>query len=167
MDDKDLQKLHAIIGEAIKGLVDSGAAAESIGSFAMSYPQKVAELLGVTLPALNREPDLVEVVAQAVELVLDRREAAAQSKTKASQKPGRARVVNVIAQGRRTTVTIKADLLRDLQTVKGSEEKALAAIKEMAAGAPDNVDKLTVWLDTRLRSMLAFDGVAPPSEIAH
>ena len=54
MDDDEIKdrQLNALVGGALRGLVESGADDEAVGAFAASYRQKAAKILGRPLEAL-------------------------------------------------------------------------------------------------------------------
>ena len=62
-------KLNAIVGAAVRALVESGADDERIGAFAAAHRVRVAEILGLS-PTPAGPPDLIEVVREAVRGVL-------------------------------------------------------------------------------------------------
>ena len=68
-DEIELRKLNAIVGAAIKVMIESGADDEFIGSSAASYRRKVAKILGEPVEALDL-PDLLSIVSQAVRQAL-------------------------------------------------------------------------------------------------
>ena len=67
MDDEDTKdrQINALVGGAVRGLVESGADDEAVGAFAASYRQKAAKILGRPQEALD-PPDLTEVIKVAV-----------------------------------------------------------------------------------------------------
>ena len=67
MDDEDTKdrQINALVGGAVRGLVESGADDEAVDAFAASYRQKAAKILGRPQEALD-PPDLTEVIKVAV-----------------------------------------------------------------------------------------------------
>ena len=87
MDDDEIKdrQLNALVGGALRGLVESGADDEAVGAFAASYRQKAAKILGRPLEALN-PPDLKEVIKLAVAEALADGQQAHQAAPKKSRK---------------------------------------------------------------------------------
>ncbi len=158
MDDtSETRKLNAIVGAAIKSLVESGAGDEFVGSFAMSHRAKVAKILDAAEPESDG-PDLLTVVTQAVKLALE------QAGVTRSKESGTKRV-NVEVAGRRTSVTLSKIALDQLVKSKGSTQQAKTVVQDLANTAPANVENRSAWIEERLLGLLAFTNqVEPPAQ---
>jgi hypothetical protein len=64
-------RIAALLGSAIKLMVESGVAAQAVGTFARKYPGQVAQILGEPLaaPELHIEDIIRAVVAETLEAV--------------------------------------------------------------------------------------------------
>lgn len=149
MDDtSETRKLNAIVGAALKSLVESGAGDEFVGAFAISHRAKVAKILGAAEPQAD-SPDLLSVVTQAVGLALE--QAGVTRRKESSTKR-----INVEVAGRRTSVTLSRAVLDQLVKSKGSNQKAKLVIQDLANTAPVNVENRSGWVEERLLGVLAL-----------
>lgn len=147
-DNSDTRKLDAIVGSAIRALVESGADDEFIGSFSANHRIKVAGILEQSA-ATSSPPDLQSVVAQAVTQALSAAGIVGKQRN-ASQR------VNVIIAGRRTSVTLGVATIEKLIEAKGGKSQAKELVQEMARTIPTNVENRSGWLEERLQAFLTF-----------
>jgi hypothetical protein len=147
------EKLDALVGTAVLGMVASGASAAAIEAFAARFRAEAAEILGDVQK--DEAPDLHAVVRNAVDSALDAKfgtgtkaESAQQSKTRSKTQ----RVAVVTAAGKRTMVTLPVSLMNQLNSVTGSSKKTSAMVKEIASSAPENLSNRSKWLTERLQS---------------
>lgn len=146
----DLSKLNALVGAAIRGLVESGASAESIGAFAATYREEASQVLGIT--SIAPTPDLTSLVSQAVSIALEHAGVGAQKKTR---KPT-AQKFYVFIDGRKTSVTISRATTNRLMESKGGEESARQFVQELANLAPRDVKNRSKWVENHLLATLSF-----------
>ena len=150
----DLSKLNILVGEAIKGLVDSGASAESIGVFAADFRNKAAIVLG--LEASHPEaPDIQEVVKDAVSQVLE--EAGFKRLAKSPEPVKR---FMVLVAGKRTSVSLSSAAAEKLIAAKGSRKAANQLLTQLANSTPADVANRSKWIEERVWTALQFEGEA-------
>lgn len=145
--DGDPSRLDAIVGAAIRGLVEAGASDAAIGQFAAAHRLKVASLLGQPA-AVTTEPDLVDLVRQAVVEAMAGVRSSPSTESRVSEKRKR---VPVLVGGKRTTVTVRPALMDRLVDAAGGRRKATQLINEFVSGCPDEENR-SGWLDRRLES---------------
>lgn len=146
--DSGTRKLNAIVGAAIKALVESGAGDEFVGAFAASHRTKVASILGA-VEMTHDSQDLLGIVTQAVGLAL------VQAGVGKRKEPVNKRVYVEIA-GRRTSLTLSHAVLAKLAQAKGSKQKVAQVIQDLANTAPVNVENRSGWVEDRLLSFLSM-----------
>ena len=156
MDDeiKDRQ-LNALVGAAVRGLVESGANDEDVGAFAASYRLKAAKLLGHPQEALN-PPDLPEIIKMAVSQALA---AAGQPAPKKSRKQNEH--FTVMIRGQKTSVTIHKDVIAQLSEAKGDNKTEVKRfVREVAKDVPETVENKSEWIEDRIATLLRFEAEA-------
>lgn len=146
--DSEIRKLNALVGAAIKALVESGAGDEFVGAFAASHRTKVASILGASEQAHDSQ-DLLTIVTQAVGVALE------QAGVGKRKEPATKRV-NVEIAGRRTSLTLSHAVLEKLAQAKGSRQKVKAVIQDLANTAPVDVENRSGWVEERLAGLLAL-----------
>ena len=144
-DDLKQQKLNTLVGAAIRALVESGADDAFIGAFAASHRKHVAEVLGTT-ETLPQAPELLSIVKQAVSEAL--------GNSKSLQETPRKRRLNVLINGRRTSITINLSTEKQLIDAHGSS--ATTVIQDIASKVPSDVSNKSKWVEERLQAVLAF-----------
>lgn len=154
MNDQDLRKLNAIVGSAIKALVETGADDALIGSFAATHRSKVAEILGHK-EHVTESPDLLELVTQAVRTAMG--DAGIQARLK-QPSTRRTRRVYVNVAGRRTSLTLSSESLDGLAKAYGGAKSALAAIQSLIESAPPGIENRSRWVDERLAGLISSNG---------
>lgn len=148
-------KLNHIVGAAIRALVESGADDGQIGAFAVAHRTKVAAILGASDQPVAGPPDLVELVRGAVRSVLSESGLApAEAKTKAKR-------INVLVAGKRTSVTVDAALFFKVAESNGGPAKATALIKDLASSSPSDVAKRSGWIEEKLMAIMEAGAGAP------
>lgn len=159
MNDLD-PKLNAIVGAAVRALVETGADDERIGAFAAAHRVRVAEILGLS-PAPAGPPDLVELVREAVRGVL--------TETGLTARPVRqtAKRVFVLVAGKRTSVTVDPRLFQKLSEVNGGDAKAQAVIRDLATKAPSDTSNRSGWIEQRLIAITQLPSQAAPPGKPH
>lgn len=150
-DDTNLSKLNALVGAALRGLVEAGASAEAIGAFATSYRLEAAQLLGI-VEAPPEAPDLQSLVTQAVSQALADAGVGNRRRTK---KPT-AQKFYVSIDGKKTSVTISRPTATQLIESKGGEDQARQIVQQLATSAPANVKNRSKWIEERILSTLSF-----------
>ena len=155
MNDDEIKdrQLNALVGGAVRGLVESGADDEAIGAFASTYRQKAAKILGRPQEALD-PPDLTDIIKEAVAQAL----AAAQVKPKRSRKQNEHFTVSI--RGQKTSVTIHKDVVAQLAEAKGSKAEVSRFVREVAKDVPDSVENKSEWIEHRITTILRFDAEA-------
>lgn len=152
-EDTEHDQLDALVGAALKGLVEAGASAQAIGAFANSYRSEASRILGLT-EKTSAESDLQELVTEAVSRVLD--EAGVLRKRKRNRAP-RAKRFYVLVGGRRTSVTITAAEADRLISEKGGQAQAREFIQHLADIAPPDLENRSLWIRERLHVSAALD----------
>lgn len=152
MDDEEIKdrQLNALVGGAVRGLVESGADDEAVGAFASSYRQKAAKILGHPQEALA-PPDLTVVIKEAVVQALV---AAGEIKPKKSRKQNEHFTVSI--GGQKTSVTIHKDVVAQLTEAKGSKAEVSRFVREVAKDVPDSVENKSEWIEERIATILSF-----------
>jgi hypothetical protein len=158
-DDTERKKLNAIVGAAIKGLVESGADDEAIGSFAEAHRRKVASILGGG-SIESSAPDLLELVTRSVRQVL-REEGAVPRRTK------RARTQRVYVQvaGKQTSLTIAAHVMEQLSGAHGMHARTV--IQEIVDQAPEQISNRSAWVQERIVAALKLQEPGPIPSARH
>ncbi len=153
MDQEDLtlRQLNALVGSAVRGLVESGADDEAIGEFAASYREKAAKILGRPTEALHR-PDLAEVIQSAV----------AQALSASGPRPSRRQNdhFTVMINGQKTSITLHKRIVAALTEAKGSSRAANRFIREVARDVPGSAENKSAWVEQRIEALLCFDAEA-------
>jgi hypothetical protein len=145
-NEQDTRKLNAIVGAALRGLVDAGATDEAIGAFAHDHRARVAELLGVGAAAQSAEIDLTVVVQRVLQEL-------GAAPARVGRKPA-ARVV-VQVRGSKTSISIQHSLLDRLVAARGGEKtRAVSTIEELANAAPASVANRSRWVAQRVEAIL-------------
>ena len=150
-DDSPQFKLNALVGAALRGLVQSGADDQAIGAFAAEHRERVAQILGMAAPVAP--VDLQAVIESAV----------AQG-GKPRRQSGAARRVYVVVAGVRTSVTIPSALFEEVAAAGGGAKEARRLAEQYANQAPDEGNR-SGWTVERLRGHLALHeapGAAQP-----
>lgn len=160
MTNDEQRKLNAVVGSAIRAMVDSGADDAFVGAFAASHRVQVSRILGYSEQPVEA-PDLLALVTQAVEQAL----ANGGTSNKREHKRTKQRVY-VTVDGRRTSLTLRSDSIAKLIDSAGSAKKATVMIQSLATSAPSNVDNRSEWVDERLAAMLNVS-MSEPSEARH
>lgn len=155
MDDDEIKdrQLNALVGGALRGLVESGADDEAVGAFAASYRQKAAKILGRPLEALN-PPDLKEVIKLAVAEALADGQQAHQAAPKKSRKQNEH--FTVMIRGQKTSVTIHKDVIAQLTEAKGDKAEVSRFVREVAKDVPETVENKSEWIEERIATIMRF-----------
>lgn len=150
--DQDIRKLNAIVGSALRGLVESGASDEAIGAFAHDHRSKVSQLLGLeSAPA--QQVDLENVVAKVLEQM-------GFAPGKPERKPAARIIVEV--RGSKTSISMSRALMDRLVAAKGGQRKAAnATIEELANAAPADVRNRSRWVADHVETILSLPQSAP------
>lgn len=152
-NDPKEDELDAIVGAALKAMVESGAGRARLGAFAASFRDEVAQILG-RKEAKPEEPDLLALVTQAVrQAIADPSMAAG-----ARPKPLGAKRIYVLVNGRPTSVTIDRETLDGLERSVGGRKKSKAIIQELVETAPPDVSNRSGWVRDRLISFMSARG---------
>lgn len=160
MTNGEQHKLNAIVGCAIRAMVESGADDATVGAFAASHREQISRILGISeQPA--EPPDLLSMVTQAVEQALANGGGVNKTDLKRSKQK-----VYVKVNGRRTSLTLRTDSLSKLIDSVGSAKKANLTIQSLVTSSPPDVDNRSEWVDERLAAMLTAS-MAEPSEARH
>jgi hypothetical protein len=148
-------EIDAIVGAALKAMVESGAGRARLGAFAASFRDEVAGILGRT-PEKPAEPDLLQLVTLAVRQALtDPALSATGGAAKPAARSEPAKRIYVSVAGKPTSVTLSADAYRQLEGAAGSRKQAKAIIQQLAGTAPQDAPNRSGWVQER---MLAFAG---------
>lgn len=152
-DDHDpvRRQVNALVGSAIKGLVESGADPEFIGEFAASHRTDVARILGHAESA----PPVIDLEALVTRSVASALEAAGLTKKPRESRAKTTRVTVKIGS-QRTSVTLNKDLVSRLTDVRGSKRDAEQFIEEIANKAPAPPGR-SKWVEARVQAFLLSD----------
>jgi hypothetical protein len=153
-------QIDAIVGAALKAMVESGVGNARVGAFSSSFRDEVASILGVK-QAKPAEPDILQLVTQAVRQAMT--DPSISPRAVAPKKVEAAKRVYVSVGGKPTSVTLSAESLRKLYEATGGRKEAKAIIQELAASAPADAGNRSGWIQER---MLAFAGVKADGESA-
>lgn len=160
-DDSPQFKLNALVGAALRGLVQSGADDQAIGAFAAEHRERVAQILGMAAPVAP--VDLQAVIESAVAQGIEK--AQSQGRLgKPRRQSGAARRVYVVVAGVRTSVTIPSALFEEVAAAGGGAKEARRLAEQYANQAPDEGNR-SGWTVERLRGHLALHeapGAAQP-----
>ena len=146
-------KLNALVGEALKGLVESGAGAESIGAFAATYRLKASQILGIA-EAPPAEPDLQALVSEAVTSALA---SAGIGQPKPREKRPTAHRFIVHIQGKRTSVTISAAASERLLAAHSNRSDVTSLLESLANQAPATETNRSRWVEQRALASLSAE----------
>lgn len=138
------EQLDAIVGEALKALVDSGASPEFLGRFDATYRSRFAAHLNVPT---EPPPDLKATITEAVSLAVQQVFA-----DQADRGPGRDERVRlqVVCAGKRTSVSVRKSRVDKVVEALGSKQDSLRTIRELAAAAPAELDNRSAWLEAQI-----------------
>lgn len=162
MDDTLLNQLNALVGAALRGIVEAGASAEAIGAFAQNYRKEASAILGIT-PAQPEAPDLQVLVTQAVKEALAEASAGNMGITRAQTKPPCQRFY-VMAHGVRTAITLDCDVVEKAVEAKKGIKPARKLIRELAASSPKGIENRSAWVKERLLATIAFSHLPSSDE---
>lgn len=156
MNDDEIKdrQLNALVGGAVRGLVESGAEDEAIGAFAASYRQKAAKILGHPQEATS-PPDLTAVIKEAVTQALA---ASGQVTPKTSRRQNEH--FTVLIGGQKTSVTIHKEVIARLSEAKGSKSEVSRFVREVAKDVPETVANKSEWIEERIGAVLRFEAEA-------
>lgn len=143
-DDAAIAKLNALVGAALKGLVDSGASFEAIGAFAASYRTQASQLLGIS-DAPPEAPDLEAIVTNTVTKAL-------RDLNLVKDPEARKGRVYLKIGGVRTSVTISEKSMARLEKERG-EKEANKFIEQLAGNAPKDIKNRSKWVESRLAAL--------------
>jgi len=141
-------EVDAIVGAALKALVESGAARARIGAFAASFRDEVSSILG-RKPIEPEAPDLLALVTQAVKTAIA--DPSINPAVRSTRKPGAVKMY-VTVQGRRTSVSMPADLVTGLDAVTGGRRQTATLVEQLAQSAPHDVPNRSRWIHERARA---------------
>lgn len=157
MSSEQESKLNAIVGAALKGIVEAGADDEFVGAFAARHREKVAQQLGMSATPRSEAPDLLAIVGDAVRAAL--------ADAGLVKRTAQSRRVYVTVAGRRTSLTLGRDLLARLEQAKGSEEARLL-VQQLANGAPSTPNR-SGWVEERLVAAMRAEAAPAPGAPRH
>lgn len=156
-------QIDAIVGAALKAMVESGVNRARLGAFAANFRVEVAEILGRS-PAKPAEPDLLTIVKQAVrEVVADPANAVAPRRARAKT----AQRVYVTVNGKATSMTLSVESLASLDEISGARKKSKAIIQQLAESAPANVSNRSRWVQERLVAWAAANANPKDEQARH
>lgn len=152
-DPLKLKQLNRIVGETLLDLAQSGVDPEFLAEFAAKHRVKVAAALEVT-SEVGLHSGLKGMIKETLI------EALTELKIEPKKKAGRpkdeheAQRVTVEVAGRRTTVRIRPTLWLRVVEISGSENDAIAVIKQIAARCPGNEANKSGWVAAQLTESL-------------
>lgn len=157
MSSNNTLQINALVGEAIKALVDAGVSADVVGAFAISYPSKVASIMGQPSPS-SELVDLERVIHDTVLTALT----SAGVVNGRINKDSHVKRINVLVKGQRTSVGVTDAMFSALVELKGSPSRARTVVNELANQAPSEVQNRSAWVGDQLMGflMLSKQGAA-------
>jgi len=156
------RKLDAIVGAALRGIIESGADDEFVGEFAERHRARVAQVLGAPATQLS-PPDIASVVAQAVTEAFSKFGGATKA-TKVTTKR-----VNIYVNGRRTSAVISVDSFGKLIERQGGKQQAVKFIEGLAnsESTPENRGR-SASLEQKIQSyLMSVETKQPVSSARH
>ena len=137
------EQLDAIVGAALRGLVQANASNSQIGRFAVEHRLEMAQVLGVE-DSRPVETDLQSLVMAAVTTAL--------ADFTATNQPTRKRY-NVTIGGKRTTLTLKSELVEKAKEQLG-RSGAKTLISNLAEASADSTENRSMQVEHRLKVSL-------------
>lgn len=161
------EQLEALVGAALKILVEGDASSSLVGAFALRYPKEVAQALGLA-SSTPEVVDLYQVVKEAVQEALQSHGNSTTSDRSAPDPgPRGARRVVVRLRGKRTTLSISSKAFAAATQLAGGTRVVFAAIKTLAHAAPATENR-SRWVSQRLLSTLQANlGEQAPGQATH
>lgn len=163
VSEKDVDStLDALVGAALRGLVESGASANAIGAFAVSYRAEVAGILGLS-DRKPEPPNIDDVVVSAMQRVLDENGVILKQKRRRKAPEARSVRFTVMVSGRKTSIAIPAQVAQRLIQQKGGRQEATKYVESFASLAPPNVKSRSRWVVERILT----EEQQPPGVLRH
>lgn len=163
------EQLEALVGAALKILVEGDASSSLVGAFALRYPKEVAQALGLA-SSTPEVVDLYQVVKEAVQEALQSHgKSTSTTSDRSASDPGPrgARRVVVRLRGKRTTLSISSKAFAAATQLAGGTRVVFAAIKTLAHAAPATENR-SRWVSQRLLSTLQANlGEQAPGQTTH
>lgn len=141
-------------------MVEAGASAETIGHFAVHYPAKVAARLE-PLPA-PQELDLEAIIRATVQAVLGGGGSDAGAARKRAA-PAQRLKVNVVVQGKRTSVKVRASVAAQLESVAG-DRRIESLVQEFVDRAPAGHPNRSAWVEEQAAQYLVLSQLHAPGQ---
>jgi Flp pilus assembly CpaF family ATPase len=157
-DHRDNEQLNAIIGVALRALVDAGAEPAFLGSFVDRYRSEFAKQLDI--PAQS-PPDLNALIVSAVA------EAVGVAGVAKNRRGRKTQQVNVLVNGQRTSVTVRKDRLHAVEQLVGGHKEARRVVQQFASQVPAEVETRSTWIDAQLQNFIQLRESAPESPQRH
>lgn len=152
------EQLNAIIGVALRALVEAGAEPAFLGSFVDRYRTEFARQLNLPVePA----PDLHALIVSAVA------EAVGAAGVVKSRRGRQTQQINVLVNGQRTSVTVRKDRLQAVEQLVGGHKQARRVVQQFASQAPADVEKRSTWIDVQLQNFIQLRESTPESPQRH
>jgi hypothetical protein len=145
---KDPRGKH-LLGEAVRLLVQSGAAGASITDFINEYSEVVHATLAA--PPETASPDIKAQVKDAVREVLQELAPAARRSPAGLRKQ-----VAVYIAGAKTSLSLRRDLLERTVTAAGGDKKVRQLIHEFANSKPADHPNRSAWVEEQLQHHLVL-----------
>ena len=163
--DEDIveRQVNAIVGAAIRALVESGADDTFIAQFALSHRIKVASILEHREP--TAPPRLEDIISATIDEIVKR------GLVPSAPRKEKAQRINVLINGVRTSVTVPGTLMEALVSNAGTLKEARQMIKLAATDLDAHVEtnQRSSVLRTQLERQLASikQAAAPRSTTRH
>ena len=156
------EKLNAIVGSALKAMVESGVDEKVLGAFAFAHRNKVANILGIQTAAQQEQALRAQIAEELVQQVAkDLGQTLSATLAKISAHPKKIRK-NIVINGSRTAVTVDEANYQSLVQSKG-EDGALAALNDLASKTPKDVANRSGWINTQIQSLVALQDMTAQS----
>lgn len=157
-DNKDNEQLNAVMGVALRALVEAGAEPTFLATFVDRYRPEFAKQLNIPV---QQPPDLHAVIMSAVA------EAMGVAGVATPKRGRQTRQINVLVNGQRTSVTVRKDRLQTIEQLVGGNKQARHVVQQLASQAPADVEKRSTWIDMQLQNFIQLRQTTPESPQRH
>lgn len=164
MDTPKDARVDELLGEAIKLMVESGTPAVFVGKFALGFPEKIVKVLGA--PQAVPELDLEAIIQRTVQVTLGTRVGVATESGRRGPRPAGKTRLNIQAEGKRTSISVRNDLLQRM--VEQDGELAVKKLLQLFADEADNASgNRTSAVEARMAQFLVLREVEAEQSPRH
>lgn len=145
-------------------MVESGTPAVFVGKFALGFPEKIIKVLG-TVPA-TPELDLEAIIQRTVQVTLGTSGGAAHQGRRRGPRPSGKTRLNIWAEGKRTSISVRNDLLHRLVEQDG-ELAAKKLLQSFADETARDTENRTSAVEARMAQYLVLREVQAGQNPSH